>query len=354
MRKSRLVVVLPVVLVFLSAKAPVPEPQPGEIAGLASSLAERLAGRTVRLPDGSEIPIVAAEGQAGGAQPLLNATRLETCLDTISEAAAWPSAWLVVQDGTRDFDLVMHVRYGADRTIETPDVVFASPRREWDADALEQAVRAATGKKPPRERERNVVVQTFSTRIVTTYVYTPPKSGKEVGGLMAMLPAGAILRESRSVDLGDGKMHTIALALIDAKFVPSDCTSCAGLLFGNADSGRVIAVLAGEKALEDKLDLTPYLRGTSGQPLLPRYACRPGDSDPAEQEKSYEARFRDREPVRLLDLKDWNGDGLPLEFALPGEFLDCERHTMIIVGVDPSTAKLRVYGEKMERTGAAS
>jgi hypothetical protein len=344
----RLLLVTAALLAPLGAesKAPLP-PSPERAEALVDSLAARLEGRTVRLPGGSDETVLGPPGA------LLSAERVATCVKTLFAAEGWPSSWLVVQDLARPFDLVVHVVLGEDGNILAPDVVFAASRRDWDADVLEAAVKEATGKKPPREKTRSVVVQSFTTRVVTTYVYEGTKSGKGAGGLAALLPEGAILREARSVDLGDGLPHTLAVALLGARFVPSDCSSCAARMFGHADTAaRVLLVLAGEKALEDTLDLTESLRGIGTGAELPRFACREGDKAPGESDRAYEERFGTREPVRLVDLEDLNGDGLALEIALPGEFLDCARHTSIVAGVDRRSKKLRVLFERMDREAA--
>jgi hypothetical protein len=186
--------------------------------------------------------------------------------------------------------------------------------------------------------------------VVTTYVYEPPKGDKTAGGLAALLPEGAILRDAHGVDLGDGLRHTLAVVLYGARFVPSDCASCAARLFRHADAAKKVElVLAGEKGLEDTLDVTAMLKGTGGEPLVPRFACQEGDAAEGAAAGSYEERFAPREPVRLVSLEDLNGDGLPLEIALPAESVDCGRHTSIVAGVDPRTKKLRVLFERMER-----
>jgi hypothetical protein len=325
------------------AKAPA-VPPPDAAPALAESLAARLEGRTVRLPDGSEEAVLGPRGA------ILTADRAATCVTTLFEAEGWPASWLVVQDAARPFDLVIHVVLAEDGSIAPPDVLFAAPRREWDAESLETAVKEATGKKPPREKTRSVVVQSFTTRVVTTYVYKPPKGGKDAGGLAALLPEGAILRDAHGVDLGDGERRTLALVLFDARFVPSSCDSCPARRLGHADAAKKVElVLAGEKALEDTLDLTPMLRGTGGEPLVPRFACDARDAADGAAASSYEERFGSREPARLVTPQDLNGDGLALEIALPGEFLDCARHTAIVVGVDPRSKKLHVLFERMDR-----
>ncbi|MBZ5638702.1 MAG: hypothetical protein LAO51_08085 [Acidobacteriia bacterium] len=329
-----------------AAKEPAPPP-PDRAAALAESLASRLEGRTVRLGDGTEAAVLGPPGA------VLSSERVATCVKTLFEAEGWPSSWLVVQDVERPFDLVIHVVLAEGGSVLPPDVMFAATRREWDADALETAVREATGRKPPREKTRSVVIQRFTTRVVTTYVYEPPKGAKEAGGLSALLPEGAILRDARNVDLGDGLRHTLALVLFSARFVPSDCASCAAHLFGHADAAtKVELVLAGEKGLEDTLDVTSSLKGVGHEPLVPRFACREDDAGAAAAARSYEERFSTREPVRIVDVKDLNGDGLPLEVSLPAEFLDCGRHTSVVIGVDPRERKLRILFERMERDAA--
>lgn len=320
-------------LLALAARAPtVPPPAPERLAALADSLGEKLAGRSVAAPDGSSVVLT----------DLLPKERLRTCMETISEAEAWPAAWLVVQDQGRNFDLVLSIQLDAAGALEAPRVAFATARREWDADALAAAVRTATGSKLPRERERNVVVQSFSSRTVTTYRYNTPADPAKAGGLLALLPLGSILREAHAVDLGDRQRHTLALVLQDATFVPSDCTSCAARTFGHADSGRILVILAGERALEDTLDLSAELKGTAGSPLLPRYRCAPGDEAVTAADTAVQERFAGRELVPLLELQDLDGDGRKLEFSLPAQFESCERTTRLVVRLEAATRKLQV------------
>ncbi len=336
------------VALLAAAGKPAPAPTPDKLPALSASLATALTGRTVRLPDGSEAPVIAPTAAAPG---LLTQEQLLECLKTTGEAEAWPSAWLVVQDASRPFDLVIHLRLAQDGSVESPDVVLTASRRDWDADSIQAAVREATGRRPPRERSWNVVVQTIKTRVSTTYVYQTPKTGKEAQGLLALLPEGSLIREAKSLDLRDGERRTLAVVLVRPSLVPVDCDSCAGKLFGHADTAeKVLLVLASGAGLEATLDLTAALKGAAGKPLVPHFECRPGDSNPAEQEKPFAERFKGREPARLLELKDLTGAGAPLQFALPAEMIDCDRHTSVVVGVDRSTRKLRIFFERLEKT----
>ena len=62
-------------------------------------------------------------------------------------------------------------------------------------------------------------------------------------------------------------------------------------------------------------------------------------------------RFSGREPIRLLDLSDLSGDGLPLEVSFPSEVIDCDRHVSVVIGIDPEKRKLRVLLERLDRKG---
>jgi hypothetical protein len=294
----------------------------------------------VRTPAGAEIAIVEREGPA-----VLSLPHLEASLATIGEAVGWPAAWLVVQDQALDFDLVMHLRLAPSGEIETPATVFAATRREWDDAVLEAAVRDATGKKPPRERDRALVVQSFTKKTETTYVYQIREPGKGDKGLLPLLPAGSLIREATSVDLGDGARHTIAIVLVRPRFVPSACSSCRDRLYGHADAGQVLLVLAGETALEATLDLTDALKGGGREALVPRYACTPEDEGRPLGEGKIEERFRGRDQVPLLALEDYDGDGLAREIALEGEFEDCKKHTSVVAGITKD-AKLRILVPK--------
>lgn len=313
------------------------DPASSDPAALAASLAGRLAGTTVAMPDGSEAWVLPPGPP--GAEVLLTPERLATCLETVTEAEAWPVAWLVVQRADLDSDLVMRVALTEDG-VSTPDFLFAVPRRDWQVDDLPGVVRRATGRKAPREGRGNLVIQGFSTRVVTTYVYETPKTTGKVQGLRALLPEGALIREARAVDLANGRRYTLALVLEQATFVPSRCGDCASRLFGHADSGTVGLVLTDEERIVDRLDLTPHLRGVDGTPRVPRYACDERHADP----ESVEALLAEEPTVRLLELSDLDGDGLPLEISLPAEFLDCENHLTLVAAVRPDGPNLEIVG----------
>jgi hypothetical protein len=293
---QRLVPALGVVFVLAAAqaapKSAVPTPSPDALPALASSLAGRLAGKTLRAPDGSEVVL----------GTLLDAGRTETCLRTIADGGGWPASWLIVSDSEKPYDLVLRVALAADGSIADPDTAFLAARRDWDDASFEAAFREATGKRPPHEKQRNVVIQSFSRRTVTDYVYDLPATGKAAKGLLALLPEGSLIREASAVDLRDGKRHTLAIVLLHPKFLPADCSTKEGRRTGHRDSGGVLVVLAGETALEDKLDITDIVRSASGATLLPRFVCEPGDTEPGAIDALVDRKFEGRVPVRLLDL----------------------------------------------------
>lgn len=294
MQRLRAVAVAVIALSALAAaqKPSAPVPTEATLPGLASSLASRLAAKSLRAPDGSEV----------GLGTLVNAERAETCLRTIGKGGGWPASWLIVSDSTRPYDLVLRVALAEDGSIADPDTAFLASRREWDDTAFESAYQEAMGKKPPREKRRNVVIQGFTKKVVTDYVYDLPATGKGAKGLLAFLPEGSLIREAPAVDLGDGKHHTLALILIRPKFVPADCSTKEGRRVGHRDSGGVLLVLAGESALEDKLDITDVVRGATGATFIPRFTCEPDDAEPGAIDALVDRKFEGREPVQLLDL----------------------------------------------------
>ena len=321
-------------------------PASPDTASLAASLAERLAGVTVALPDGGQawvLPPVPGGEHAAHEQreALLTAERLEICLATVSEAGAWPVAWLVVQRADLDSDLVMRIELEEDG-VSMPDFLFAVPRREWQPADLPRVVREATGRKAPRAGRGNLVVQGFSTRVVTTYVYEVPEPEGSVRGLRALLPADALIREATAVVLDDGRRYTLALVLLDATFVPSDCVGCASAVFGHADSGIVRLVLADGERIVDRLDLTPHLRGVDGTPRLPRYACDESHARP----ESVEALLSEEPTVALLELADLDGDGLALEVELPAEHVDCDSYLSLVAAVRSGGPGLEIIGTR--------
>jgi hypothetical protein len=298
------------VVVLAASKTAVPAPSDSQIPALASSFASRLAGKTLKAPDGTDVSVAT----------LLDAARAESCLRNISQGGGWPAAWLIVADSSKPYDLILRVELTADGSIADPSTAFLAPRRDWDDAAFDAAVQAATGKKPPRERQRNVVVQTFTTKVQTDYVYELPATGKGAKGLLALLPEGALIREAPSIDLKDDKHHTIAVALVRPRFVPADCSTKEGKRTGHRDSGGILLVLAGDGVLEDTLDITETVRAATGATFLPRFACEQGDTDPGAIDALVDRRFEGREPIRLLDFSGHSAqstlDGLPVTVGI--------------------------------------
>jgi len=305
---------------WAASKPAAPVPAEDALPGLASSLAARLAAKTLRAPDGSDVALGS----------LLDASRLTTCLKTIAQGGGWPASWLIVSDSMKPYDLVLRVALAPDGTIADPETAFLSSRREWDDEAFDAAFQAAVGKKPPRERQRNVVIQSFTKRIVTDYVYDLPVTGKGAKGLLALLTEGSLIREAPGIDLGDGKHHTVAVVLVRPRFVPADCSTKEGRRTGHRDSGGILLVLAGESALEDQLDITEIVRGATGATLLPHFVCEPGDTEPGAIDALVDRRFEGREPVRLL-----NFSGRQAESPLAG--------TPIVVGIKREKGTFKLF-----------
>lgn len=273
-----------------SAKAPASAPPPAEkLPELAAGLVAYLEGLEVAVPGG---------GKAGAVE-VLDAKRAEQAMKTMSEAAAWPAAWVVIQDSGKPWDLVLRIELGADGAIVRPSTVFATARREWDDASFDAAYAEATGSRPPRDRNRNLVVQGFARRTETVFVYDLPATGAGAKGLMALLPEGSLLRESKAVRWTDGRLFTVALVLVRPKFVPSACGKEG--VRDHADAGGVVLYLAGQKAIEASIDLTESFREEpEGVSLVPHWPCAPGDDDPALKDRDPVSRFGERPPVRLI------------------------------------------------------
>ena len=301
------------------------------LASGPDDLAERLAGRRVTTPSGVSVAILDANSG------VLDLGRLEACLATIEESGAWPEVWLVVQDDATDWDLVLHLVRTDDGHVE-PGEVAGLPRSEWDVRTLKAALRDTFGRKPDAN-VRDVVVQGFSKRVVTVYPYQAANVDRS-RGLMALLPEDAILREARSVDLGDGVHRTFALVLRGARFEPADCSTPFGKEHGHLDRGTIHAYLVGAGEIEAVIDLTAYLE-LEGEGALPRYPCGEGES-PA----SFDAeRARDwiaaRDPRPLLAWTDVDGDGRALEVLLP-DITPEGAFDELVIGVGPDAPELRI------------
>lgn len=256
---------------------------------VAAALSQEIAAASVVAPSGATVAVAS----------VLDESRLSTCLATVEKAQGWPASWLVVQDLGLDWDLVLRVEKGEDGVVHAPGPFFAAPRVAWDDGAFDAAYRRALGRKPPRERNRSLVVQAFKKRTETEFVWDLPPTGKEAKGLLALLPEGSWLRESKSVRWSDGRRLTIALVLERPRFVPSACGDEG--IRDHADNGRVMLYLAGETALEGSLDLTDRFREEpGGEPLVPHWECREGDDDPALREISPAKRFAEVPPIGLL------------------------------------------------------
>ncbi|HEX4824001.1 MAG TPA: hypothetical protein VFV19_06790 [Candidatus Polarisedimenticolaceae bacterium] len=311
--KTIVPLLLAVAATALAAKD-TPRPPADKLPQLAASLAQKVAAKQLAAPDGSMV----------AASSILDAARATTCLKTIDSGDGWPASWLIVQDKNVPYDLVLRVALSQDGTsIEDPATIFLTARKAWDDDAFDAAYQLATGKKPPREKSRNVVLQSFTSKSVTDYVYTLPPAGKGAKGLLAQLPEGSYLRESAAIDLRDGNHHTVAVVLNHPRFVPADCGTPEGMKTGHRDEGGISLVLAGEKELEDSLDITELVKTATGASMLPKLKCAQGDAAPGAIDALVDAKFEGREPVRLLDfsgkLAECNLDGFPIVVGVKKE-----------------------------------
>src|SRR5262249_3335256 len=102
---------------------------------------------------------------------------------------------------------------------------------------------------------------------------------------------------------------------------------------GHRDEGGISLVLAGEKALEDSLDITDLVKSATGATMLPKLACAQGDAAPGAIDALVDSRFTGRESVRLLDFSGRLAE-CPLD-ALP-----------IVVGVKKEAGAFKVFAHR--------
>ena len=165
-----------------------------------------------------------------------------------------------------------------------------------------------------------MVLQSFTKRLVTDYVYDLPATGKGAKGLLAVLPEGSLIREASAIDLRDGAHHTLAVILVNPRFVPADCATAAGRKTGHRDEGGMHDRPRAENGLDDSLDITELVTKATGAAMIPRFTCLPGDIEPGAIDALVDARFEGRESVRLLDLTgklaETAIDGLPVTVGI--------------------------------------
>ena len=243
----------------------------------------------------------------------------------------------MVQDEATAWDLALHLARQDDGTVE-PGEIAGLPRADWDARSLKAALRESLGRKPDA-KVRDVVVQGFRKRVVTVYPYQAENVDR-TRGLMALLPEGTLLREARTVDLGDGVHRTLALTLRDARFEPADCSTSRGVEHGHLDRGSIRAYLVGSGAIEDELDLTSYL-GLDGEGALTRYRCAEGESPATLDPQIVRTWIATRDPRSLLVWTDVDGDGRALEVLLPDVSPEGDLD-QVVLGVGPDGPTLRV------------
>ncbi len=298
-------------------------------ADLAAAVLGSLEDRPLRLPDGGGATVLSD----GGDDAPLDPSRLITCLETVSEAGAWPDVWVVVQDAARSWDLLMHVALSADGRSVAIDTAVAAARRDWDHASIRDTVRDVTGRKP---KVRNVVVQAFHERSATTFVY---RTGiRERRGLMALLPEDAMLREARSVALAGGGRHTLAVVLVAPTFEPADCSTATGRAIGHVDRGTVRVVLAGERAIEATADVAEGLDLPPGTAVaVPRFACGADDPPGVPDETVVAGWLRSRTPLPVLEPA-----GEALAFRLPVVVDGGRALRDVRVVVDPSGPSIRI------------
>ncbi|OQX19585.1 MAG: hypothetical protein BWK76_04005 [Desulfobulbaceae bacterium A2] len=124
---------------------------------------------------------------------------------------------------------------------------------------------------------------------------------------------------------------------------------CAGFEFGEAGELDLLRLVPGRA--EERLALTPFFRETPAPgACLRRWPLHETDSDQAER-PDFTRMVRQRPLARIMVLGDYDHDGQASEFVLQIGAGPCGHQQAVLVGLDPRTSRLRLYGtaEQPER-----
>jgi Methylase involved in ubiquinone/menaquinone biosynthesis len=280
-------------------------PAPDRLPALAEDLERALTGAKVRTPDG------AATGVLGTA---LDRERIAASLATISEPGGvarlvGSSCRTSVSIGTSSSASGSTSRERLSRRRRS-----SPPRGASGTTTPSTRPIARRRGKSPRARGRGASSCTRSRSGSSRPTSTSFRRAPNGRGSSRCSRKDRYSARRRASNLGDARHHTLALVLVRPRFVPSTCADEGEIARGHEDEGEVLLVLAGEKSLEGRLDVSDrFVPEGGGAPRVPRYPCREGDA--AEVSSPIADRFRDRAtlPLLLFDEKATKGEGILVE-----------------------------------------
>lgn len=173
--------------------------------------------------------------------------------------------------------------------------------------------------------------------------YAPPKpTGKN---------AGAVLREQRVVKV-NGVAEVWRLQWQSApvsRCPPTDedflTCPCSGFAFG--ESGKLDLIRARPGQAEERLALNPLFEGDA---ILPRWPVRPKDAAllNSQEPARFEQQVKNRPPVGVMELGDYDRNGQATEFPLQIGAEPCGHRPAILVGLDSRSDRLHAFGTVKE------
>lgn len=125
---------------------------------------------------------------------------------------------------------------------------------------------------------------------------------------------------------------------------------CAGFEFG--EEGELDLVRLRPKLPEERLHLTPFFQGQEkpgSAAVLRRWPVMKNDRDWAmdadrEDLEEFSKRVRSRSPVSVMNIADYNHDGIGAEFVLQVGSGPCGHQQAILIGIDRRNPHLHAFG----------
>lgn len=175
----------------------------------------------------------------------------------------------------------------------------------------------------------------------------------------AVLPTGSFLRDYQR--LAGLRPETFLILSVEKgyqkdRFDPT-ANSCPAMILGESVSGRYhLALFRGEKIVDDLSIPNAYNDEQNNQhiPLALSYRNSQANLEPEPTKECVYPNDQTTEcltmkEVKLLDLKDYTGEGQPLEFLLTTTAGGCGFYDRLAAGYDPQSGKLLIYSDWLER-----
>jgi hypothetical protein len=177
-----------------------------------------------------------------------------------------------------------------------------------------------------------------------------PKTEPVVASSLTNLPADPLLRERAEVTInGVKEQWSLRWDTPPKPFCeyPEDAMTCPCAGFGYGETGKLSLIREREGMPKEKLLLDPMFDGgfnPSEASILQKYEYIDADGDLTSEQ--FQESITKRKPASILQLKDYNGDGLAAEFVLQVGAGPCGHRQGVLLGVDARGGPIRVFGTK--------